>query len=789
MKIARLSPAAFIPFFCLIVLFVRPVHAAFPFTYLDAANLPPKVAAYQLEVQEMSRNPLYDFSDTQYATAQAMDEDATLKDACFHGAGEQNTDAGHDLYKESTLNKIEDPNVVTGVQSLTGTCMPHKITKRFSPLDLNKWFLVSVMSLEGVREPLQQSAYRGGGGQNPYFNSQRMVLPTQTMQMGCAVDLMVSDVSGQSDPLDPIWMRRELDNCTNQYILQHSRFLRDPDDAQGRINTVNTGICQPFRLELPPTRHELYEYVPSEYIGVAWVKLLMDETYLYRKGASETEPNYGKDTQVKVVKSIPVPADKFGMILVEDLAEKEKVNLQFEKIIDPSHPYTPRWDFERTDRSYSGLATPYGGNPENAVRCSDDVEVDLLNFRKHMFDPWIIKKTSFNTMCYNTPWCHKYIWEPLKCSSDEPCCSTRWNVADKFKMPGISRAICGVPMYQVCNYVARPLTGMNTLKLRAATPENFPQGVPEGYGFKDYFGDHKPYMRCWDSNTECGETAETFPTPIKGGTEYAFAYNAGSTVGSDYALMGAGREGESCTIGGGKGMGGVANPDPISSWSELKLYYVRTMNKGAKCISLHTKFFKSREGEDITLTSMGANISLLKPDNSLQNVVWPIKTWKGFISDPDNTRRFPNLNGTPPIEKGLDDATVGEILLFDEDVVMQGAEGTWRNPYIAQVKANVNERFRRQIKNGADATLDPAQDHLTITPYSHGRYIDACAMSDESGMGADITIYKTKLPPQTVAAMAELGEHTETCDDPRLSSCIEPYWNDVKRYSVYDDPF
>ena len=781
MKNARWIAPSFIAAFCASVFFIQPSYAAFPFTYLNPAQLPPKVAEYQLEVEKMSRYPLYDFSGAQYAGAQAMDEDTTLKDACFHGASEQNPGAA-DIHEEVD----KDPEHIVGVQPKYGTCMPHKVTKRFSPLDLNKWFLVSVMSLEGVREPLQQSAYRGGGGQNPYFNSQRMVLPTQTMQMGCAVDLMVNDASGAADPMDPVWMRRELDNCTNQYILQQGRFLRDPDGDKGKSPyAVSTNLCQPFRLELPPTKHELYEYVPSEYVGVAWVKLLMDETYLYRKGLSTTEPNYGVDTKVKVIKSVPVPADKFGMVLVEDLTEKGQVNLQFEKILDPSHPYTPRWDFERTDRSYSPLALPYRGSPQNAVRCSDDVEVDILNFRKHMFDPWVVQKTAFNTMCYNTPWCRKNIWKPLGCTSDEPCCSTRWDVADKFKTPGISRAFCGVPMYQICNYVARPLTSMNTLKLRQATPENFPQGVPEGYGFKDYFGDHKPYMRCWDSNTECGETAQTFPKLIKGGPEYQFAYNAGSKVGSEYALMGAGREGESCTIGGGKGLGGVANPDPISSWSELKLYYVRSIRSGAKCIALHTRLFKTREGEDITLTSMGANFSGLKKDGNLQSLIYPAKTWRGFISDPDATRRFPNFNGNAAVETGLDEASIGEILLYDEDVVMRGAAGTWRNPYIAKVNAVVNERFRRQSANAG--SLDPAEDYLIITPYNHGRYIDACGLSDESGMGPDITIYKTKLPPHTVAAMAKLGEHIETCDDPRLSSCIEPYWNDVKRYSVFDD--
>jgi hypothetical protein len=792
------------------VFFLLSVHSssfASAVAFLGGQDDPhPLIENYQNEVTRMVINPFYNFQENLYRQAIYGLPDTRTKDECFKGGDAQDTAAENNLRQQSTI--ATDLAVVVGVQS--EECIPHKVTRRFSPLELNPWYLTSVMRQGGAREPYQGRGYKGGGGQNPYLNSQRMVLPTITMQMGCAVELMIKDLSDEDnnpihkknnngnnskideDPMDPVWMRRELDNCVNQYILQQARFMRDADDGQGNNFGVNTGLCQPFRVLLPPTKHEQFEYVPSEYIAVAWAKLLVDSEYTYRDGAAEKEPNYERDTLVEVTKEIPVPGDKFGLILVPDLAEPAPVNLQFEKILDPSHPFTPRWDFERTDRSYSPLTVIYSFNPINAVRCSDTVAVDLLNFRTRPFDRWVLHKIGWNIACYTNPWCRKWIWRLLlRCSALKPCCSHTWNIADRWEArfgETIARLVCGVPIREVCNYVSRPLSGVNTLKLRNGNDENFPQGVPEGYAFKDYFGNHKPYMRCWDTNMECGELLPIFPLPVIDSRRYDFVYNPVSPIGSEFAVMGAGVEGQSCTIGGGLGKAGVANPDPISSWSELKLYYTRTMRLGAKCIGLHTKMFKADEGEDVLLNASGVNFVLpsKRGKGGLEAHTWPIP-WKGFISDPDEDRRFPNFGaGNPTIETGLDQATVGDILLFDQDVVMEGNAETWRNPYIAKVNAVSNERFRNSAGNAA-SVLNPAMDYVMVSTFNHGRYIDACGMSDEAGMGPDITLYKEELPEATKNDLQQMQDSTDQCDDPRLSSCIEPYWDTVKRYVILED--
>lgn len=741
-------------------------------------NAHPDVAEYLKEKMWMGIFPFYDFDQDEYKDAPVYDPDTRMSEACFKGVPEQNP-AATDFREETTLD--DNINEIIGVQP--SECMPHKTTLAFSPLQLSEWYLISLMDPDNDEEPYQGPAYRGA--KNPIMNRQRMVHPTETMQMGCAQDLMVSNLGGETDPYNPAWMRRQLDNCLNQYILQHSRFIRNPDSPAGSNFGVNTGLCQPLHLREPPTRHELYEYVPSDYIGAAWKKLLVDQTYLFRDGRAATEPNYGVHSRVEVTDSIPMPEDNFGLILVEDLREEDPVDLHFEKILDPSHPYTPRWDFETTDRSYSPGTAAYDNHADDSVRCSGEVPVDLLHFRKHFFERWVPQKIAFNDYCYNDKsWpfgCYWTVWIPLNCgdNNNNGCCSTRYDKDDKFP-PLVSNAICGPSMQDVCNYVGRPLTGVNTLKMRPGDEDHFPHGVPEGYAFAGYFGNHKPYMRCWDTNTECGEDSQTFE--VNG---YDFAYNPESTAGSEYAIMGAGRKGENCAIGGGLGMEGVANPDPITSWSELKLYYVRTMRQGANCIGNHEKIFKAYTGENILLSFTGVEWQERVEDTQgnlrrYETRRWPM-AWRGYVHDPDPSLRFPNFAGGGPIRTGLDNAVKGEVLIYDQEVAPR------RNPYVAYVRNVVNDRLRdaTAARNPEIAqTLNPNKDYVQVTAFNHGKYVDACGNTDRLGMGADYTMYKSELPTYNNNLLEQFDTVTKECEDPRLSACIEPLWGQVKRMYV-----
>ena len=145
----------FLPFlatvFLVVVAFTRPTYAATIFEYLNILGLKPavlqKINDFKLDALSASVNPLYDFKEELYKAGKVAPEDLRLSETCFRGAPEQNKEALRDLAKETTLGT--DLETTVGVQSTA--CIPHKVTKRFSPLDLNKWYYTSIMDPAGIR--------------------------------------------------------------------------------------------------------------------------------------------------------------------------------------------------------------------------------------------------------------------------------------------------------------------------------------------------------------------------------------------------------------------------------------------------------------------------------------------------------------------------------------------------------------------------------------------------------------------------------------------------------------
>ena len=130
-------------------------------------------------------------------------------------------------------------------------------------------------------------------------------------------------------------------------------------------------------------------------------------------------------------------------------------------------------------------------------------------------------------------------------------------------------------------------------------------------------------------------------------------------------------------------------------------------------------------------------------------------------------------------------AAPGDVLVFDQDVVMSGAEGTWRNPYVAMVE-NVYNSFSRETEYTTVMAED--YDFVKAVAHNHGKYVDACGNTDDMGMGEIFTMYKNALPPPYPELLAQTGtegeDYTVTCDDPRLSACIEPLWGEIKRFKI-----
>ncbi len=209
------------------------------------------------------------------------------------------------------------------------------------------------------------------------------------------------------------------------------------EEGAERAEILSQKFCQPFRLV--PLPHEEQEYFPSDYLMFSWRKLLFNTDFLLRNGAAAKEPNYalngvrippdqaipepfkGVDYTVatenptpvatfslgqvssgggsffrsfrdlfKYIKSLsrqyrPVADSTFnftaitetsefnnGAICVNDVTER-----QYERILDPSHPFTPRWDFTINERDYySPMTAVYGGNPYDQVRCAGAPNAD-----------------------------------------------------------------------------------------------------------------------------------------------------------------------------------------------------------------------------------------------------------------------------------------------------------------------------------------------------------------------------------------------------------------------------
>ncbi len=412
-------------------------------------------------------------------------------------------------------------------------------------------------------------------------------------------------------------IRLQLDNCTNQYIFNtaadplhksRSRAVNNPTKSAART-TLETD-CQPLRT-FSEEGDDGNEYEAGAYLEAAFIKLHENASHRKNKTAW-AEPHLPKT----IAFQNPLPnADTLKQKLKEVRLSQIAV-IPYEEIIDPSHPFTPRWDFSFNERDrYSPLTDEYMEDTKNAVYCAGvreaknendkqkkadlEVKVDVLKFRQKKFNTGILKRISYNTICKQdsgddvgsfftnaaTSYCHKtggiywLTWIPCivgscdpqskrvecwKCfkldgkvddDKKHPPCSTRHDGKDlKIKhtpafLNGFGRkASCNpVPPFtrqkkhnidKLCSDLRRPYTQINKLKLRYHNPDDkdynaMKDGVPEGYTFKEYFGNHMPYPRMWDTGSSLQKTTSSdgmYQPPD-------------DTKGQYSAIVGVGREG------------------------------------------------------------------------------------------------------------------------------------------------------------------------------------------------------------------------------------------------------
>lgn len=602
-------------------------------TYLVFTCPSAQAQVYNFKCEAYSKTPGNTSNTSGESTAAATNSsDGTCGATLPAGTPAKGSKAAIDnTYLDMCLNKKE----VSGTRPQN--CMAHKATRAKSPLDYNPWTYISVQqphyadtpykppladeanmypdasdpnadigwcndSMQpycadypkeslalSARHPYLGQYYRGSSNTDLYTSRLSQVDPADTTN-SCIP--MILPRTGNPDPYDPLWMRAEIDNCANQYILARARFARRAFERQGSLPLVGDkaeNLCQPLRLI--PVADKDQEYIPSDYIRGAWTKLLVNPNHKMRSSSgilsfaeSNSEPIYsnvgvkmwevtsgGKTYSNKIYppsqgarpfRCGPESNSPFGQICINGLVEQ-----QVERIFDPSHPFSPRWDFKFNERDMlSPLTFGYGGDILNQVRCAGNntnryIKVDIMSWRAKKFWRNMLRRILINTVCY-----YLVIWV-LRCWAlcignksggssgtqvSGQCCATNWGGRDSTQRIRIKISkwfkitikfptrICGKQtIAKLCEDVRKPVVPINTLKMRKSTIHNFPRGIPEGYKFTDYFGIHLPYMRCWDTGSEC-VTNNDKGDPMK-------------TDGAKVAIVGAGRETQSCRIGGGDG--------------------------------------------------------------------------------------------------------------------------------------------------------------------------------------------------------------------------------------------
>lgn len=771
-------------------------------------------------------------------------------------------------------------------------------------------------------------------------------------------------------------VRLQLDNCTNQYILrwavypfqkERSRLLNNPESSTNPSAPISLETeCQPLKT-FEETENE---YSVSEYLRVAWVKTLQDPEYRKTKSllgdmpgvittvlglaginvpnaiANSSEPHLPKN--VKIQNPI-APPEPFPEVRLSQVAA-----LKYEEILDPTHPFSPRWDFSFTEREfYSPLTKSYMNETKNVVYCAGvredqnssgqekkdkEVPVDVLKFRKKAFDDGMLRRIAFNTLCYNdnqgeqdgefftqlvTPmnYCVKMnianmitcyspyatncdktgtrhnCWDCFKLdgkldADDDPPCSTHHGGEDlKLRMfpyfPAINngfgfKASCNPnplelwfkkdkhDIDKLCNDLRRPYTQINKVKMRYDNPDDkdnnvLIDGVPEGYRFKDYFDNHMPYPRLWDTGKPL----------LKSASNVGNYQPPEDTTGQYTTVVGVGREGapqsagsdaqknhpdERCKLGGwgGWGVGGVtvgmqqqgfmgaqgfSLPDPLTSWTELKLYQMRTLRlANLSCIGRYEKVFKPGSSENVVLMALGGEWSRVVVSRcpkqgqsgsctymsmqeyqqggqagdptSTYTIVqskqesWPLG-WRGYMSTgtaslgsiansaqsggsglslTDTQNQFPNFGptvgaamGLTAFKQGLDNAQLGDIVMMPRGATKISNT----RPGLAKV-ALVSE------VNLPDASVDrDCEDrkdcYIQVMEADNGKWPDVCGTTDTWGEIKTRYFYKPGHLPKAVKKELEDINASVSCENTKLARCEFQPWSEIRLYRVREN--
>lgn len=692
-------------------------------------------------------------------------------------------------------------------------------------------------------------------------------------------------------------VRMELDNCTNQYILNSALYPYQKENTQllSGENPANAGErislrshCQPLRTATERTN----EYFASDYLKAAWIKLLQDPTYRKTPGAAK-EPHLpdGITLDNPIAPPSPFPDVRLSSITA----------VPYEEINDPTHPFSPRWDFKYNERDfYSPKVAPYQNPTENAVFCAGarkasggtaqeqadaTVKVDVLEFRRRPFDRGIMSRINFNTQCFNDnttlsgaipmvaaqSYCYQITsqvsaqaipcWQCFGMSrgqkanaeneSTKPPCATHHGGTDRSiigyvpgaKNGGQRRAVCSTDgrrhaeydINTLCRDLRAPFTQINKLKMRYHNPARpddvvMHEGVAEGMRFNEYFGNHMPYPRLFDTGRSIQRTNSDQQNPTDTEGQYTAIVGVGHE-GAPKRLLDAspqpasnatrqqiadrlkmedqrcllGGWGEAATFGGAS----ISLPDPIASWTELKLYQTRTAREvGLSCLGRYEKVFKMGSSENMVLARLGAEyaegiISDCKPGSNdcnyrtladeragkgstsasdrvritqLQSESWPLAL-RGYLASSKSAERFPKIGGSGAGLTGLDRAELGDIVLL-----ATGGAPTNAKPGLPKVGvvAEIN------LPSGSDCAKRK-NCYVKVIEADNGKWPDVCGTTGSWGEMKTRYLYKPGHLPSNAAEEYQRIGATKSCEDTNLLRCELSTWDDTEVYRVRED--
>ena len=390
-------------------------------------------------------------------------------------------------------------------------------------------------------------------------------------------------------------------------------------------------------------------------------------------------------------------------------------------------------------------------------------------------------------------------------------------------------------MASLCKDLRAPYTPINKLKMRYHDPNDtasqvLKNGVLEGLSFNDYFADkdnkigHMPYPRLWDTGRSIQNLQSTDQDPNDIHGQYTSIVGVGREAATDAvnASLPADQQhhDERCLYGGwGENNGSSVSfaglsiqvPDPITSWTELKLYQAYTTREtNVVCLGRYEKAFQHRSNEGQLLASDAAslprNVEVVDSKNAKgiltstavdmgDNGGKKVKTnsrtqagpplvlppqWLGYFTASDASQRFPNLPGGGSVITGLDNAQCGDFILMPTGG--GGTDAATRGlPKIARVLCP-DSLAQKPNASGVNLLVGTSNHYVSVKEADNGRWPDVCGTTNMFGELKQRDLYKPgEMKPETLAILNRLG-WVHTCADTMLEECEMTNWSSLQLY-------